>query len=126
MERYKKFIIFWLVNVVLLLVSAMLFPFNFTLGNSFFSSLQAAVFVGLVWNLVLWYTGPFFEDLELKLEEPMQMMAAYLLMNFATLWILARLAVITGLGVSSWMYVLGLALVGNFLQYYVWQSLESK
>ncbi len=126
MQRYKKFFILWLVNVVLLFAGVSLLPENYTLGNSFLTPLQAAVISGLVWNLVLWYTGPFFKDLEIKMKESWQMMLGYMFMNFGTLWLLARLAVISGLGVSNWTYVLGLAIVANIAQYFVWQSLVSK
>lgn len=126
MERYKKFLILWLINVLLLVTFSILFPMNYALGNSLFTPLQAVVFAGLIWNLVIWYAGPFFEDLGLKLMDSWQMMMGYLLINFGVLWVLARLSVITGFGISSWSYVLGLAIVANVVQYFTWQFVDKK
>jgi len=91
-----------------------------------FTLIQSAFFVGFIWNVVLWNIEPTFKDMEIKLKGMMPMMLSYLAINFATIWILARLAVITGFGVSSFVYVFGLAFVANFVQYQVWEYTEKK
>jgi len=126
MKRYKRFLLLWSTNIVLLYSANMLLPTHFTLGNDMFTLIQSAFFVGFIWNVVLWNIEPTFKDMEIKLKGMMPMMLSYLAINFATIWILARLAVITGFGVSSFVYVFGLAFVANFVQYQVWEYTEKK
>ena len=116
----------WLVNVILLYLAVGLLPTYYTLGNNLFTPLQAAFFVALVWNIVLWKVGDIVKDLEIKFKAEMAMMFVYLAFNFSTLWLLARLAVITGFGVSSYIYVFLLAFVANFVQYKTWQWTDKK
>jgi hypothetical protein len=102
----------------------MFMPERYALGNDIFTPLQAALFTGFVWNWVLWLIEPAFKDLEIKLDNPMFMMGAYFVVNFASIWLLARFAVLTGFGVFSYVWVFALALVANFVQYAVWTYLR--
>lgn len=104
----------------------MLLPLHFELGNSMLSPFQAAVLSGFVWNWVVWHTESYLKEFEIKLKDSFSMMASYLVVNFATIWILARFAVITGVGIGSYLYVLLLAAVANFAQFAAWQAMEKK
>ena len=126
MKRYKQFTLLWLVNVVLLYLAEMLLPTQFTLGNNLFTPMLAALFTGFVWNVVLWNAEGMFKDLEMQSKNMMVMMGEYLGLNFVTLWLLARFAVLTGFGVSSYVYVFGLAFVANFVQYQTWVLTSKK
>ena len=126
MKRYYKFLVFWLINVALLYLVAMFMPANFKLGNDIFTAIQAALFTGFVWNWVLWNAESTFKDLEIDLQSPMAMMIVYLGVNFVTIWLLARFAFMSGFGVSSYIYVFMLALVGNLLQYMAWRAMDKK
>lgn len=126
MKRYQKFFALWMVNVALIYLAVMIFPDNYALGNSIFTPLQAALFTGFIWNYVLWNVEPTFKNLEINVKSPMAMMLIYLAINFATIWLLARLSFMSGFGVGSYVYVFILALVANFVQYGVWQLTDKK
>lgn len=126
MKKYQQFLALWGVNVALLYLAMLLLPTGYALGNNIFTPVQAAVFVAFVWNYVLWNAESEIKRMEIKLANPAAMMGLYLALNFATLWVLARFAVLTGFGISSWMHVLGLAFVGNFVQYGVWKMTQKK
>ena len=126
MEKYKKFLVLWLVNTVLLYLAPKLMPGNYTLGSSSLSPIQSAVIMGFIWNWVLWHTGDYLKEFEIKLKGALPMMLIYLGVNFALLWLIARFAVITSFGVSSYMYVLLLAAVANFIQYLTWQAMDKR
>lgn len=110
----------------MLYLAAMLVPAGFALGNSLFSPIMSALFTGFVWNKVMWHAPEYFKEMEIGTEKPTNMFVAWLVLNFAVLWILARFAVLTGFGAMNYMYVAGLAVVGNFVQYGVWQAVEKK
>lgn len=126
MKRYKRFSIFWLINIALLYGSYMFLPVHFALGNNLFTPFMAAVFTAFIWNIVLWNIEPMFTDLELEFKSPLSMMLSYLAVNFATLWLLARMAFTTGFGVSSFVYIFGLAFIANLLQYQAWLWMEKQ
>lgn len=126
MEKYKKFLALWVVNALLLYLANMLLPSNFELGNSMLSPLQATAIASFIWNWVLWHTETYLKDFDIKLKDPLSMMSAYFLVNFASIWIIARFAVITGVGISSYLYVLLLAALANFVQFVLWRAMENK
>ena len=64
--------------------------------------------------------------MEVPTKETMTMMLSYLAVNFATVWFIARFAFITGIGVASFLYVGGIAIVANFIQYLTWQRMDTK
>lgn len=125
-KKFEQFLILWLVNVVLLYAATILFPENYTLGNSIFSDWQAAVFSGFVWNYAIWNLVPMLKEYDLKFEGKNALMLVYLAANFVTLWLIARFSFMTGYGIGSWMYVLGLAVVANFVQFFAWQATAKK
>ncbi|MFC1649588.1 hypothetical protein ACFL2C_02640 [Patescibacteria group bacterium] len=126
MKRYQRFAILWAINTIILYLAAMLLPANYSLGNHIFTPMQAALFTGFVWNYVLWNVEPMSKDLEIDLKSPTTMMLVYLGVNFASIWLLARLAFMSGFGVSSYMYAFILALVANLVQYGAWRMMEKK
>lgn len=126
MKRYKQYLLFWLINVLLLYVFSLIFPSSVTLGNSIFKPYQALVFSGFIWNMALWVYEAAIKDLEIPQDNSTVMMLGYLFVNFATLWLIARFAFITGIGVSSFVYISILAVVANFIQYYTWSWMDKK
>ncbi|OGM63493.1 hypothetical protein A3A52_05115 [Candidatus Woesebacteria bacterium RIFCSPLOWO2_01_FULL_39_14] len=126
MKRYQKFLGFWLINSAILYLANLFLPNAVSIGNSIFAPYQAIVFSGFIWNLVLWHTEAFLKDLEYPYKENVPMMLAYLVMNFATVWLIARFAFITGVGIASYLYVAGIAVIANFVQYKAWQYMDKR
>src|SRR5258708_5126636 len=124
MKKYYGFVAMYLVNVVLIWLANMLFPTNFVLGSANNSTWGAILIVALVWDVLLWFTQPLLNKFKVKVGKGMQMAGVYLAANFIVLWVLGRLGPVFGFGVSSFVWVLGLALVANFVQYGVWMLLS--
>lgn len=62
---------------------------------------------------------PLFTEIEMRKQmvlTPQHWMLGYLIINVVSLWVLARFAEAIGLGISSWVYVLGMAAVLDFVQ----------
>jgi hypothetical protein len=126
MPKYQKFIVFWVINAVLLYLFQMVFPTHYTLGNSILEPYQAAVITSFVWNFVLWNVEPLLKTVDIQLKGAMNMALGYLVVNFALVWLIARYSILSGVGISSVLYVFLLALVANFLQYFAWMQLEKQ
>jgi len=113
------YLVFFFVNVIILLIAAILFPQQVVLGNHLFSPLQALFqAIGLLTLLVV-AVIPILEWLanrwqyELKTRD---WLIVFWLVNIAALWLIARLAELIGLGLASWKVSVVLGTIFNLLQ----------
>jgi uncharacterized membrane protein YvlD (DUF360 family) len=107
MKRKIYFLIFWVINSLLLYLSTLAFPGNFVLGTYRYSVLVAAIISGFVWTLLLWISKPV--QIRLKIKGELKKSVFFFGVNFVSLWLVARFAPYTGFGVTNFVYVLGLA-----------------
>jgi len=126
MKRYQKFLVFWIINSLTLYLSNIFFPNALAIGNSILVPYQSIVLSGFIWSAVLWYTEVVLKDMEIPTKSNSSMMLAYFAVNFSTVWLMARFSFITGLGVANFLYVAGIALVANLVQYFAWQYMDKK
>ncbi|MBN1168523.1 phage holin family protein [Candidatus Woesebacteria bacterium] len=127
MPKYQKFLLYWAMHAAVLYIFPMVFPMRYTLGNSFLDPYHAVVITSFLWSLILWLVRPFFKTLDVEIKCTVNNMAlGCLLINFATVWMIARYSIITGVGISSFVYVFLMALVANFAQYFAWKKLGKK
>lgn len=110
----------WGVNIVLLLLANMIFPMNFVLGTWRAGILTSAFAAALLWTIIVYLTQPALDAVGVKVGKGMMMMLVYLVSNFVALWLTARMAPLTGFGTGSFIWVLGLAVVANFVQWIAW------
>jgi uncharacterized membrane protein YvlD (DUF360 family) len=126
MKEYQMFIAFWLTNLALILLSNLLLPDKFVLGNSIFSYYQALVFSSFIWDVGNTLTGPILKHMEIPLKGTANKILAYFVANFFILWIIARFSFITGVGIASFVYIALMALVSVFVQYAIWKYVNKK
>lgn len=121
-----SFLGFWVANAVTFLVLSMILPGNVVLGNDKITAPMAAVLSGLILTIIQFLVQPaleksgFLESLRsssavqiagLKIKNQNAWPAIYLVVNFVGIWVIKRLAQVTGLGVSSFLFVLIAAIV---------------
>jgi len=111
MKRKVYFLIYWVVNSLLLYLATLVFPGNFVLGTYRYSVLVAAVISGFVWTLLTWITKPV--QIRLKVRDELKKSVFFFGVSFVSLWLIARFAPYTGFGVTSFVYLLGLAMVAE-------------
>ena len=121
MKKLFPFVAVWLTNSLLLYLASMLYPANYVLGNFRMGSVSAALAAGFVWALLTWLVKPLASKFNIGVEGYLQKTVFYFVANFVALWVTARMAPVVGFGVSSFIYVLGLALVAEFAQMLVWK-----
>ncbi|HZZ98368.1 MAG TPA: hypothetical protein VFG51_00365 [Candidatus Saccharimonadia bacterium] len=119
MMMVKTFVAMFVVNGVVLYVANMLFPSSIVLGNMSLSPMWAILLsmgaLALVETLVM----PFAHEIEKmmgRVMKPYEWMIKYLIVNFLSLWVITRFSGQFGLGVKSWLVVLVLAAVMDFVQ----------
>lgn len=84
------------------------------------SAVWATLASGLVWTFLTWIVDPLFGTI-LKFKGRLLMFGFYFLVNFAALWITARLAPVFGFGTTRFVWLVILAFVADIFQYIVWK-----
>lgn len=114
-----QFLGFWVANTIVLLVFSFIFKNSVVLGNATISKPVAAIFSGLILSLLTYLVMPAVKMSGLKIKGDLNIALVFLIANFIFIWIIKRLANITGLGVANLGFVLLLAIVAYVVQ---WQA----
>lgn len=101
-----NFLAFWVANSVALLVLAVILPGNVVLGNDKITTPMAAVLAGLVLTVVQSLVPSAVAKSGLAIKNQNLWPAIYLVVNFVVIWVIKRLAEVTGVGISNLLFVL--------------------
>ena len=113
------FFLLWIVNALVVGLANKLFPNNFVLGTMSLTHSTALLLSSGVLAWAATITMPIFTEIEMRKQmilTPQHWMIGYLIINLISIWSISRLAEAIGLGISSWTFVLGLAVVLDFVQ----------
>lgn len=114
-KRAVSFLTFWVVNTVVLLVANAIFGGNVVVGNQSISTGLSAIFAGLVLTVLIPLAPKAVEKSGYKIKKNIWP-GIFLGLNIVILWILKRLAVVTGFGISSILWVIILAIIITFVE----------
>ncbi len=120
------FIGFWLTSGILVWVVGTMAPGGVTLGNQTVSPAAAGAFFGYMLSTIIILVQPAMDLGKLKLSDPKHLGFLYLAVNTAAVWVLTRLALIVGVGISAfwWAGILGGVLTLG--QWLVWGLLTKR
>ena len=113
------FLLLWPVNAIVIALANVLFPEQIVLGTSTVSMAGALVLSSGILAWLATMVLPLFTEVEIRKQmvlSPRHWMAGYLVVNVIGVWVLARFAYAIGMGMASWVYVLGLAIVLDVAQ----------
>ena len=119
------FILFWLIDAIVLYLSVLVMPLYFVLGSRTVSVYAAAFVAGFTWTLIVWLLKPLI-FLFTKLKGTVAMFIFYLILNFVALWITARLGPIVGFGTTRFVWLIPVAIAANIVQYMFWKLCNIK
>ena len=113
MDQVKilKFLGTWVMLSITLLITTQIFPGKIVLGNASLSSAMAGVFNSFVLILLLNIIPSLTEKLDLKIKDPRFNWTFYFFGNLIVIWVLKRLATITGLGVENIFLIILIAII---------------
>lgn len=115
------------VNAIIIYVANMYFPKQVVLGT-FNISLPWAIFHSMTMLALVNTLGiplaHHFENMRGRMLNSSEWMLMYFVVNAAGLWLISRFSEQFGLGVSSWLVVVALALVLDFVQGIVMMQLQ--
>ena len=119
LQMVKNYLFLLPTNALVIYLANLMFPNQVVLGNMSLSLWWA---IGLSMGkltLILVLATPLIEawaKMQKRVLSTMDWMLAFLLINFAALWLITRFSAQFGLGVTSWLVVLILAVVLDMVQ----------
>lgn len=120
------FISLWVTNSLFFYIAFLVFPDALVLGNNIRSPIVASLLSGLLLTLIVGIVPSVLKMANLKVKEEQKMAFIYFVFNALGIWLIARMATITGFGISTFWVALVLAFVVNFLQWGVWKATSGK
>jgi uncharacterized membrane protein YvlD (DUF360 family) len=120
----KKFVIVWAVNSLLLVVANNLFPQGLELGNASLSTTMAAVFSGFLLTVFTRLVKPAAGLLKLSDKGRYPMFIFYWAANSVGIWLIARMAGLSGFGIAKFTWAVGLGFFATLTQWGVRQALK--
>ena len=113
-----KLLGFWITNIILLSIFSSLYAGNVVVGNAAISRPVAMILNALILAIAVYLVPSIVKKLDLKIKISDEKILAidYFVVNLVVLWVLKRLADITGLGISSILNVLIVAIVLALIQ----------
>ncbi|MDQ5951021.1 MAG: hypothetical protein QG639_298 [Patescibacteria group bacterium] len=116
-----------LINFLVIWLANLWFPTNVVVGNVSLTPAWAAMLFGSALSLLTVLFLPFVTVWEQRIKrdlKPQEMMLLYLVFNFVSVWLLTRKSEVFGVGVTSWLVVLVLAVVFDIFQGLVMMQIE--
>lgn len=126
MKDTRGFLSFWLVNSVIFYFAPYVLVGMVVTGNERLGPFMAALISGLILTVADVITMPVFESLKIKLKDEWQWSLAYLFVNVLGVWIIARYADLTGVGIASAWVAVMMGVIFNLAQWGTWKLLGDK
>jgi uncharacterized membrane protein YvlD (DUF360 family) len=121
MKKYLlPFLLFWLVDSIVLYLAVLIMPAYFVLGSKTVSMWGAIFVAGFTWTLIVWLLKPLV-FLFKKLKGTFAMFVFYLVLNFVALWLTARLGPVVGFGTTRFVWLILIAIAADAVQYLIWK-----
>lgn len=122
-----SYLVLFVVNSIVIYLAHMLFPSLVVLGTRSLSLVWAISLSMGVLSLINTFAIPLvrvYENERKRMFSTNEWMIAYFLLNFGGVWLIARGSAQLGLGITSWVVALVLAVVFDLVQGVVMMKLE--
>lgn len=118
-NKIISFLSIWVVNSLLFVIFAQLVAGQFVLGNDRVAMPMATIVAGILLTLATYTVDPVVKRIGFKVQDKRLLAFFYFVANFVGIWIIKKLERLTGVGISSSMYVALLAVVATLAQWAV-------
>lgn len=118
-NKVVMFLSLWVLNSLVFLIFKQILGNNVVLGNDRVAAPMALVFSGLLLTLATYAVEPIMQKSGQKVKDKKLMVIFYLIANVLGIWMIKRLERLTGVGISSTVYVVIMGVVATFAQWAV-------
>jgi len=116
-NKYANFLGLWIVNFVIFLVANLLFGNRVVFGNGILPYIVALLVTSFLLTAVIFLVKPAVNYTGLKIKGGLNWFLIYIIADIVLVWVLARLAILTGFGISSYLVAVVLGIVLNIGQW---------
>jgi uncharacterized membrane protein YvlD (DUF360 family) len=117
LKHYLRFVLIWLANSLLIYIASALYPSSYVLGTARIAVGLAPFLCGLILTLICKLGKIILAKLGVELKGRYAKFVYYWLVNAAGIWIIARFAPFTGLGIAAYYWAI---LLGFFTSLFQW------
>lgn len=121
MKPVSRFAIVWLANFLVIYLANSMYPTLWVLGNASLTPLKAIIFSSFLLTVAGKVAREVFPKWGIKVSGRLNKFLLYWVVNSAALWLIARMAFLTGFGISAYYYALLLGFVAGIGQWLIRQ-----
>lgn len=118
MDKSIIFLGKWITSSITLLLLSEIFKKQIVLGNSTMAGAMSAVICSFIFTLILYAAPAVSGKIELKFKEERIYIVLYAFLLIPFIWILKKLSLYTGLGISNNFFILLVAFVISLAYFY--------
>lgn len=111
LKQYVRYLIIWALNTGVIMLANSLWPSNYVLGNAVIPPIYAAFFAGFLLMVFDKAMKPIIKKLIMKERSRYIMFGIYWFVNFVGVWLIARISIISGFGISAFYFAIALGFV---------------
>jgi len=116
MYNHTLYLLYWLVSFCVFYLASFFFPSHFVLGNWKYTDLEAAIYSSFWLVVFVWVVWDFLLSRGIKFKDDLVTWFYFWMVNSAGIWLVAKMAKLLGLGISSWYWAVGVGFFVNFFQ----------
>lgn len=122
----QYYFVIGVVNAIAIYLTPNFFPGSVVLGTSTIPPVVAVIISGVLLTLVVSLVDPLMKQAKLKVTNELLWGAIYGIVNIIAVWVIARGAVYTGMGITSFFVAVMLGIILMLLQWGVWKMMLGK
>lgn len=122
----QYYVVIGVVNAIAIYLTPSFLADSVVLGTSTVPPVVAAIISGVLLTLVVSLVDPLMKQAKLKVTNELLWGAIYGIVNIIAVWVIARGAVYTGMGITSFFVAVVLGIVLMLLQWGVWKMMLGK
>ena len=126
MYNHVLYFSYWLVSFAVFYLTHLFFPENFVLGNRKFVALEAGIYSSFWLVVFLWVIWDFLISRGVKFEQNLASFLYFWAVNAVGIWLVAKLSQLLGLGITSFLWAVGVGFIVNLLQRLVWKFVTKR
>ena len=119
-----KFVGYWVVNSLVLALSNSFFPDSYVLGNAYLSIPSAVIFSGFLLTILLLLAKGLAKTRSFLIKGRVFMYLYYAAAASAGIWLIARIANVSGFGIARFTWAIGGGLVVAFTNWSLRQAFK--
>lgn len=126
MYNHLLYLLYWILNSLVIYLISGLFPESVVLGNFKFNPVESAIYAGFWVTVIFWAMWDFIHVRGVVLSRTAGSLWVFFVMNFVSVWLVSRFSHIAGFGISSFVWALLIAFIANLVQRAIWRIVTAR